>query len=89
MPANEILIIGQSLGSGVASLLTLHLEQSSKVLPMGLVSICGFTNIPAAAFTFPWLKLVFPFPVFYLRHLDNLFHALISERLDTKRAITV
>ena len=81
--------MGHSLGTGVASLLTLHLEQHLKVSPKGLVSICGFTSIPSAALSYPWMKLALPLPLFYLKNLESLFYRIMTEHLDTKKAMGV
>jgi abhydrolase domain-containing protein 12 len=85
----NIIIIGHSLGTGVASLLTRRLERSQNISPKGLISICGFKSIPAAASTYPWMKLVLPLPVFCHHNPESLFSSIMTERFDTKTAMVV
>ena len=89
MPAGRILVVGHSLGTGVASQLVHHLEKTLSEYPLGLVSICGFKSIPAAASTYPWMKLAIPLPMFYHPNIESLFYSIMTEHLDTKKALQV
>lgn len=59
VPADQIVLCGQSLGGAVATRLAWDLDQSN-VVPGGLVLRCSFTSLAdAGAYHYPWLPVRF------------------------------
>ncbi|GMK57057.1 hypothetical protein CspeluHIS016_0308970 [Cutaneotrichosporon spelunceum] len=88
VPQNQIIIMGHSLGTGVASALT-GLLADDRIVPKALVLITPFSSIPDLLSSF-YLFGVIPLlsPLGRFPRIQNFFKSLISVRFDSVEALS-
>ncbi|KAJ3299703.1 hypothetical protein HK104_007631 [Borealophlyctis nickersoniae] len=81
---SKVLLVGHSLGTGVATFLARNLTLSG-VNPGGLVILSGYASIPDAALGYPMVPLLYPFR--FVPWLAPHVKALIVERWESVKNV--
>ncbi|BEJ11907.1 hypothetical protein CspHIS471_0203670 [Cutaneotrichosporon sp. HIS471] len=87
-PERQIIVMGHSLGTGVASALT-GLLADDEIVPKALVLITPFSSIPdllSSLYLFGVVPLLSPLA--YFPRIQNFFKSLISVRFDSVEALS-
>ncbi|KAG0297273.1 hypothetical protein BGZ97_004323 [Linnemannia gamsii] len=80
----KVVIYGQSLGSGIATNLCLHLEEQ-QMLPLALVLDAAFTSMPDMMTAYRKIPIIQPFARFPF--LLNHFKLRLIDRFETVRSV--
>ncbi|KAJ3043198.1 Monoacylglycerol lipase abhd12 [Rhizophlyctis rosea] len=80
VPHTRIILVGHSLGSGVATWLARNLTESNTP-PAGLILLSAYASVPDAALAYPMVPLLYPFQ--YLPVLSSHIKNYVAERWES------